>query len=94
MGIFGKLFSSGEKNPPNPRTFRYVFLLVRRKFDEELQGIPDSPTAEEYKKACELFPAMMTIAHQAYASRMADGGKTFAFINTHWFSITDEDVKD
>jgi len=48
-----------------------ALLLVREKYLEEAQEITTGDKAEEYKRACEEYPAMMTIAHHLWAREVA-----------------------
>ena len=47
-----------------------AFLLVREKYLEEERGIAVSKKSEEYRVACETFPAVMTIAHYLWAREL------------------------
>jgi hypothetical protein len=47
--------------------------LVRAKYLEEQKGVIDSPTADEYKQACEKFPSTMTVAHHLWAKELMKG---------------------
>ena len=40
-----------------------ALMLVRKKFLEEQRGITTGETADQYRRACEGYPAVMTTAH-------------------------------
>lgn len=48
-----------------------ALMLVREKYLEEQQDITSGPKAEEYSRACEEYPAMMTTAHYLQALELA-----------------------
>lgn len=50
-----------------------ALALVKQKYAEETQGESDGPVAGDYREACELFPAVMTVAHQLWAKEVAKG---------------------
>jgi hypothetical protein len=50
-----------------------ALMLVREKYLEEQQGITSGPKVDEYKHACEEYPAMMTTAHHLWAMEIAKG---------------------
>jgi hypothetical protein len=49
---------------------REALLLVREKYLEEEKGITTGKKADEYKRASERYPAMMTIAHYIWAREL------------------------
>lgn len=50
-----------------------ALLLVRKKFLEEQRDVTSGPTADQYKQACQEFPAVMTTAHHLWAREFAKG---------------------
>ena len=48
-----------------------ALMLVREKYLEEQKGITTGLKADEYKRACEEYPAMMTTAHHLWAMELA-----------------------
>jgi hypothetical protein len=54
-------------------TLQEALLLVRAKYLEEQNSVVDSPTADEYKQACEKFSATMTVAHHLWARELMKG---------------------
>ena len=50
-----------------------ALLLVRKKFLEEQKDVTSGPTADQYKQACQEFPAVMTTAHYLWAREFAKG---------------------
>jgi hypothetical protein len=50
---------------------RDALMLVREKYIEEQQGISSGKTTEEYKRACEQYPATMATVHYLWARELA-----------------------
>ncbi|MFX0202198.1 MAG: hypothetical protein ACFFCW_39305 [Candidatus Hodarchaeota archaeon] len=50
---------------------REALMLVREKYLEEEKGITNGGKADQYKRACEDYPAMMTTAHHLWAGELA-----------------------
>jgi len=48
-----------------------TLALVREKYIEEQEGITTGDKAEEYRQACEDYPAMMAVAHHLWAREVA-----------------------
>jgi hypothetical protein len=51
---------------------REALMLVREKYLEEQKGIKTGSTADQYRLACEEYPAMMTTAHHLWAIELAE----------------------
>jgi hypothetical protein len=49
---------------------RDALMLVRDKYLEEEKGITTGKKADEYKRACEQYPAQMTTAHYLWAREL------------------------
>jgi hypothetical protein len=49
---------------------RDALMLVREKYLEEEKGITTGKKADEYKRACEQYPAQMTTAHYIWAREL------------------------
>lgn len=47
-----------------------AMLLVREKYLEEEKGVTTGKKAEQYKRANEEYPAMMTAAHHLWAREL------------------------
>ena len=50
---------------------RDALMLVREKYLEEQKGVTSGKTSEEYKLACEQYPALMTTVHYLWARELA-----------------------
>ena len=44
--------------------------LVREKYLEEQKGVTTGPKADEYKRACEEYPATMITAHYLWVMQL------------------------
>ena len=50
-----------------------ALALVRAKFAEEQKGITTGKVAEQYRQACDAYPAQMTTAHHVWAREIIKG---------------------
>lgn len=48
-----------------------ALMLVREKYLEEEKGITTGEKADQYKRACGDYPAIMTTAHHLWARELA-----------------------
>lgn len=44
-----------------------AYRIVRQKLREEKDEVKDGPAAAKYKTAMKQYPALMTVAHMAFA---------------------------
>ncbi len=50
---------------------KQALMLVREKYLEEQKGVATGAKADQYERACEEYPAMMTTAHYLWATECA-----------------------
>jgi hypothetical protein len=50
---------------------RQALMLVRDKYLDEQKGITTGPKVDQYRQACEKYPAWMTTAHYLWAFEIA-----------------------
>jgi hypothetical protein len=50
-----------------------ALTLVRNKFLEEQKGTTTGTVAEQYRRACDEYPAQMTTAHHIWAREISKG---------------------
>ena len=46
--------------------------IIRAKYFDEMERTSDQATIDEYKRACEQYPALMATAHYLWAMRVAE----------------------
>ena len=48
-----------------------ALMLVREKYLEELKSITTGDNADKYKRACQEYPALMTMSHHLWARELS-----------------------
>ena len=50
---------------------RDAIAIVKMKIQSEQNEDPDEKVEKNYRRACDLFPAQMTVAHIVYAHQLS-----------------------